>query len=76
MPQLLKQSVLEWRRRDYDCDDYPLIGGILSFQMETQEGTSILKYLRLLRRTYDRILPASLISAQYRSLRCGGVSLL
>ena len=56
MPQLfdeLKQSALEWRRRGYDCDDYPLIGGILSFQMETQEGTSTLKYLRLLRRTYD-----------------------
>ena len=42
----LKQSALEWRKGGYACDEYPLIGEILAFQKETQEGTSTLKFLR------------------------------
>ena len=42
----LKQSALEWRKDGYACDEYPLIGEVLAFQSETQEGTSTLKFLR------------------------------
>ena len=42
----LKKSVDEWRRGGYLCDDYPLIGEILAYQTERDEGRSIPKYLR------------------------------
>ncbi len=42
----LKQSALEWRKGGYACDDYPLIGTILSYQMEAQEDRPALKFLR------------------------------
>ena len=42
----LKQSALEWRGRGYACDDYPLIGEILAFQMEAREDSPALRFLR------------------------------
>ena len=42
----LKQSALEWRKGGYACDESPLIGEILAYQMEVQEGTPVLKFLR------------------------------
>ena len=42
----LKQSTLEWRKGGYACDEYPLIGEILSYQMEAQEDRPALKFLR------------------------------
>ncbi len=44
----LRQSTLEWRKCGYACDEYPLIGEILCYQIETeaQEDSPILKFLR------------------------------
>ena len=42
----LQKSALEWRKGGYACDEYPLIGDILSYQMEAQEDRPALKFLR------------------------------
>lgn len=43
----LRQSTLEWRKRGYACDEYPLIGEILFYQTEEQEDNPpVLKFLR------------------------------
>ena len=42
----LKHSVEQWRQRGYSCDDYPLIGYILDYQAEMQEGLLTPKFLR------------------------------
>lgn len=42
----LKQSALDWRKGGYTCDEHPLIGEILAYQMEVQEGAPVLKFLR------------------------------
>lgn len=42
----LKESVREWREQGYACDDYPMIGEILSYQCLENDGTSTLRYLR------------------------------
>ncbi len=42
----LKQSALEWRKDGYECDEHPLIGEILAWQMEPPEDSPTLKFLR------------------------------
>lgn len=42
----LRQSTLEWRKKGYACDEYPLIGEILVYQTEEQEDNPVLKFLR------------------------------
>ena len=42
----LQKSALEWRKGGYACDDYPLIGEILSHQKGSQEDRPVLKFLR------------------------------
>ena len=42
----LAAEVAQWRRRGYDCTDFPLIGEILTFQREAQEASPFLKFLR------------------------------
>lgn len=42
----LRQSALEWRKSGYACDDHPLIGDILAYQMEAQEDGLSPKFLR------------------------------
>lgn len=42
----LKHSVKQWRQQGYPCDDYPLIGFILNYQVEKQEDPFTLKFLR------------------------------
>ena len=42
----LQKSALDWRKGGYACDDYPLIGEILTYQMESQEDRPTLKFLR------------------------------
>ncbi len=50
MPRLfddLKQSALQWRKgAGYACDRYPLIGEILAYQIEAQEDSPTLRFLR------------------------------
>ncbi len=40
----LKRSALEWREAGYPCKEYPLIGGILAYQLEADSPS--LKFLR------------------------------
>ena len=42
----LRQSTLEWRKGGYACNEYPLIGEILGYQIEEQEDHFVLKFLR------------------------------
>ena len=42
----LQQSALEWRKGGYACDECPLIGEILTYQMDAQEDRPVLKFLR------------------------------
>ena len=42
----LTEGVAEWRKRGYDCPDFLLIGEILTFQRDAQEGSPFLKFLR------------------------------
>lgn len=42
----LKESVTEWRKNGYVCEDWPLIGEILRFQTDDAEHSACLKYLR------------------------------
>ncbi len=42
----LKRSVKEWRQQGYPCNDYPLIGIILNYQMEQLGDNMTLKFLR------------------------------
>ena len=42
----LKRSALSWRKRGYDCADYPMIGEILAFQTEAREDSPTLRFLR------------------------------
>ena len=42
----LKRSVKQWRQQGYPCGDYPLIGFILNYQVEKQENSLTLKFLR------------------------------
>ena len=42
----LRQSASEWRNNGYPCDNHSLIGEILTYQMESREEASTLKFLR------------------------------